>query len=184
MPIENDEPQAMAGAMIQNKEIEISIESTEISIVGQQESTEEEIEELEILSEPLVFPNSYYNPQTEEYNEEEFWDDCELIGLVCVAEAESESELGKRLVIDTILNRMDSDYFPNTIREVVYAPGQYECVSNGRINRVEYDEYIAKLVLEEFNHRTNNEVIYFRTKGYFNFGKPLLNEGNHYFSKR
>ena len=179
------EPQeSVAGAIQQESNKPISIEKAEITCVGQDQSTEEEIKELEVLSEPLVFPDSYFNPDTEEYEEEEFWDDCELIALVCVAEAEGESEYGKRLVIDTILNRMDSEYFPNTIHEVVYAPGQYECVSNGRVNRVEYDEYIAGLVLEEFNNRTNNEVIYFKTKGYFNFGTPLLQEGSHYFSKR
>lgn len=182
--VEEPHNQTIAGAFNQQKNIQVSIEKANTSIVGQDQSTKEEIEELEILSEPLIFPDSYYDPKTEEYREEEFWDDCELIALVCVAEAEGESELGKRLVIDTILNRLDSEYFPNTIHEIIYAPGQYECINNGRINRVEYDEYIAKLVLEEFNNRTNNEVIYFKTKGYFNFGTPLLNEGSHYFSKR
>ena len=46
-------------------------------------------------------------------------DEIDLIALVTMAEAEGESEYGKRLVIDTILNRMDSEYFPNTISEVI-----------------------------------------------------------------
>lgn len=168
------------------KLIEVSIEKTETSIVGQTQSTDEQIEKLEILSEPLVFPNTYFNPETEEYNEEEFWDDMELVALVCVAEAEGETEKGKRLVIDTIFNRLDSPHFPNTIHDVIYQrnPEQYSCVWNGRINKVEYDEYIASLVLEEFNNRTNDEIVYFKTKGYFSFGEPVLNEGSHFFSKR
>jgi N-acetylmuramoyl-L-alanine amidase len=38
-----------------------------------------------------------------------------LIALVTMAEAEGESEQGKRLVISTILNRVDSElrYFPH-----------------------------------------------------------------------
>ena len=118
------------------------------------------------------------------FNEEEFWDDLELVALVCVAEAEGESEYGKRLVIDTILNRAESEYFPNSIYGVVYDNSQYSCVWDGRLDRVKYDEYIANLVLEEMNNRTNSDVIYFKTKGYFGFGTPLLKEGNHYFSGR
>lgn len=161
---------------------EITVEPLNVSSVG----TSEEDENLEINSVPLVFPESYFNPETEEYEEEEFWDDMELIALVCVAEAEDESELGKRLVIDNILNRLESPYFPNTIHEVVYAnnPPQYSCVWDGRLERVEYNEYIANLVLEEFHNRTNNEVFYFKTNGFFNHGNPIMQEGNHFFSGR
>ena len=162
----------------------IYVSAEEPIFVSSQEPSDDTLDELNVLSEALIFPDAYFNPETEEYNEEEFWDDCELLALVCVAEAKGESELGKRLVIDTVLNRVDSSYFPGTIREVVYAPGQFGCVSNGSIDKVEYDEYIAKLVLEEFNNRTNNEVLYFRTGGYFRFGKSVIKEGNHYFSKR
>lgn len=194
----------VAGAFEFEKKTEPNISKTDVEIVGESEEIkpiekikeeneideitveEDNLEELEVLSEPLVFPDSYFNPSTEEYREEEFWDDCELIALVCVAEAEGESEYGKRLVIDSILNRMDSPYFPNTIYDVVYAdnPPQYSCVWDGRLERVEYNEYIAKLVLEEMNNRTNNEVIYFKTNGFFNFGTPLFQEGSHFFSKR
>ena len=45
-------------------------------------------------------------------------EDVELIALVTMAEAEGECEEGKRLVIDTVLNRVDSDYFPDTGYEV------------------------------------------------------------------
>lgn len=141
---------------------------------------------LEILSQPVIFPDAYYDPNNEEYREEEFWDDMELIALVCVAEAEGESELGKRLVIDTIYNRLESPYFPSTIHDVVYQknPVQYSCVWNGRLERVEYNEYIASLVIDEYNNRTNSDVIYFKTNGYFNFGTQIISEGNHYFSGR
>ena len=163
---------------IENIETIDSIDSTENI-----EPTEEieEVENSKPLSEAL---ESEENNLIKEFDNEEFWDDMELAALVCVAEAEGESEYGKRLVIDTILNRLDSEYFPNTIHEVVYAPGQYECVHNGRVNRVEYNEYIAELVIEEYQNRTNSQVIYFRTNHYFNFGTPLLKEGSHYFSGR
>lgn len=190
MVIEN--PYGLSGTTVALSTLKAdpTIEKIDVSI---SKATEEEIEEEDyqkILSQPVVFPDAYYNPETEEYREEEFWDDMELVALICVAEAEGETELGKRLVIDTIFNRVDSDYFPNTIREVVYAknPVQYECVWNGRLERVEdgveYDEYIASLVIEELNNRTNSEVVYFKTNGYFNFGTPIVSEGHHFFNGR
>ena len=163
-----------------------SFEESETNIVGEAINIDrlEMVGEIEVQSEPLVFPDSDYDPTTEEYREEEFWDDMELAALVCVAEAEGESELGKRLVIDTIFNRAESPWYPNTIYGVVYDNSQYSCAWNGRLESVEYDEYIANLVLEEMNNRTNPNVIYFKTGGYFNFGKPILKEGNHYFRGR
>ncbi len=165
------------------------VKSNEFEEAQELEITVEENEEddyVEILSQPVIFPDAYYNPETEEYNEEEFWDDMELVALVCVAESEGESEMGKRLVIDTIFNRLDSPYFPNTIHDVIYQrnPEQYSCVWNGRLNKVEYNEYIASLVIEEMNNRTNTDVIYFKTNGYFSFGNPILQEGSHFFSGR
>ena len=46
-----------------------------------------------------------------------------------------------------VINRMKSEKFPNTLEEVIYQPCQYQCVSNGHINR-EYDE-VAWEIAEE-----------------------------------
>ena len=62
-------------------------------------------------------------------------DEIDLIAKITMAEAEGESELGKRLVIDTILNRVDSElsYFPDTVEEVIYQPNQFSPIWNGRL---------------------------------------------------
>ena len=165
--------------------IDISIEESDIETVKEENIDRLEMTgEVDVQSEPVVFPDSYFDPSNEEYKEEEFWDDMELVALVCVAEAEGESELGKRLVIDSIFNRVESEWFPNTIYGVVYDNSQYSCVWDGRLDRVEYNEYIANLVLEELNNRTNSDIVYFKTEGYFGFGTPIMQEGNHYFSAR
>lgn len=49
--------------------------------------------------------------ESTEIIEEMSKEDVELIALVTMAEAEGECEEGKRLVIDTILNRVDSEHF-------------------------------------------------------------------------
>lgn len=109
-------------------------------------------------------------------------EDVELIALVTMAEAEGECEEGKRLVIDTILNRVDSEHFPDTIFEVVYQPRQFSSMWNGRAERCEVKDEICKLVMEEMDSRTNCDVVFFRADKYSAYGVPALQVGNHYFS--
>lgn len=111
-------------------------------------------------------------------------DDALLIAKLTVAEAGNESILGKRLVIDTVLNRLDSEYFPNTVQDVIYQKDQYVPAWSGSIDNVIYVDDVFTLVIEELTNRTNSEVLYFRAERYHEFGKPLLVEGNHYFSTR
>lgn len=111
-------------------------------------------------------------------------EEIELIALVTMAEAEGESELGQRLVIDTILNRVDSDlsYFPDTVHDVIYQKNAFSSVWGDRISRVEVTDEMVELVKEEIESRTNYDVMYFRTNHYSNYGTPLFSEGDHYFS--
>ena len=109
-------------------------------------------------------------------------EDIELLALVTMAEAEGEPEEGKRLVIDTILNRVDHGYFPDTISEVIYQKGQFTSMWNGRSNRCYVSDDICRLVNEEIESRTNSEVIYFHAGVYPSYGSPITQVGNHYFS--
>lgn len=110
-------------------------------------------------------------------------EDVELISLVTMAEAEGECEEGKRLVIDTVLNRMDSEYFPDTVYEVIYQPNQFSSMWNGRVDRCEVREDICELVYEELESRTNYDVVFFTAGEYSAYGVPMFQVGNHYFSK-
>ncbi len=114
--------------------------------------------------------------------DEQRLNDIELIALVTMAEAEGESEYGKRLVIDTILNRIDHSAFPNTASGVIYQSGQFEAMWNGRVNRCYVRDDIVQLVKEEMESRSNYDVMFFVAGGYSAYGTPLLAEGNHYFS--
>lgn len=113
----------------------------------------------------------------------EYSEDVKLIALFTVAEAEDEPEYGQRLVIDTILNRIDSEEFPNTASGVLYQRGQFSVATNGRLERCSIDDDICKLVEEEMEERTNTEVLYFRANHYHNFGTPVTYSGSTYFSK-
>ena len=111
-------------------------------------------------------------------------DDVELIAKVTWLESGGECEKTQRLVIDSILNRYDSKYFPDTIRKVVYQKNQYSVVSYSKFNSVTPRERIYELIEEELRNRTNDEVLYFRTNHYHRFGTPLFSIDNVYFSTR
>ena len=109
-----------------------------------------------------------------------------LLALIAMAEAEGESELGKRLVIDTVLNRVDSCEFPNTIYEVIYQKNQFSSISDGRADKIkdQIDTDIYRLVDDETYIRQNYEVLYFTADHYGQYGSPAFSEGNHYFSTK
>lgn len=111
-------------------------------------------------------------------------DEINMIAMIVIAEAEGESETGKRLVVDTVLNRMLSSDFPDTIESVIYQNNAFSPIKSGRAEKCKNkitDETI-KLVKSEIVKRTNTEVLYFRTNNYSKYGTPLFKEGNHYFS--
>lgn len=109
--------------------------------------------------------------------------DDEIMLLARVAEAEAGYvEEGRRYVIDTILNRVDSDIFPNTIAGVVYQKNQFAVITTGAIWNVSITEDRLDLVKEELTSRTNYEVGFFRAGYYGPYGTPLFECGGNYFS--
>lgn len=111
------------------------------------------------------------------------YEDIELIALVTAAEAEGESVEGKRLVIDTILNRIDSIHFPNNAYDVIYQQNQFSAMWNGRVDKCQITDELIQLVLEELDNRYNYETIFFNANHYSIYGYPLFQVGNHYFSR-
>ena len=106
----------------------------------------------------------------------------ELVALITIAEAEGQSEEGKRLVIDSILNRVEHERFPNTVEEVIFQPNQFSCVWDGRVERCNVTNDVIDLVNEEMQNRTNGDVIFFRTGRYSSYGSPMFKVEDHYFS--
>lgn len=148
-----------------------SVEKTEITEVETNVIEETEPTEIETIEEAEIYKEAYISNE-----------DIELIALATMAEAEGECEEGKRLVIDTILNRVDSEYFPNTISEVIYQPGQFTSMWNGRADRCYPSNDICQLVREEVSCRTNYDVMFFTAGYYGNYGVPMFAIGDHYFS--
>lgn len=63
-----------------------------------------------------------------------------LLAKIAMAEAEGEDVDGKALVILTVLNRVSSNEFPDTIYDVIYEPRQFSPIESGRFDRVESND--------------------------------------------
>lgn len=107
--------------------------------------------------------------------------DIRYVACCVEAEAGNQSELGKRYVVDCILNRFDSGKY-ETYSDVINEKGQFSCVSNKSINH-EPSEETLDIVQSEIESRKNNEILYFRTNKYHSFGTPCFKWQDHYFSK-
>ena len=107
----------------------------------------------------------------------------------CVfAEAGNQDNTGKRLIVDVILNRLNSNktnpnQFANNIIDIINTPNQFAVVSNHTIYSAPITDEILTIISEELNNISNTEVLYFRTKNFFTWGTPLFQHGDHYFSK-
>ena len=122
---------------------------------------------------------------TEEYIKEmDYWGELELLAAVVEAEAGNQDMIGKRLVVDVVLNRVDSPLFPDTITEVLEQPGQFTTMWNGAVEDAGYhmqqDDYDA--VMMEVTGKRLDYDIYFFTAGEYNAScKPAYIHGDHYF---
>lgn len=143
---------------------------------------------LSVVEEPVKIPMVEVSPIYRSVGDLKSTDDLlsdkdiALIALVTMAEAEGECEEGKRLVIDTILNRMDSEHFPDTPYDVIYQANQFSSMWNGRVERCGVREDICQLVREELESRLNYDVIFFNAGCYSAYGVPMFQVENHYFS--
>lgn len=157
-------------------------ESAEVVLETETTETIEPVEiqprELTIVAEPSY---SECSPEPIEEFPISDWE-IDLIALVTMAEAEGECEEGKRLVVDTILNRVDSVHFPDTVEEVIYQENQFTSMWNGRVDRCYVMDDIRQLVKDELRSRTNYDVVFFTAGDYGEYGKCMFPVGNHYFA--
>ena len=113
----------------------------------------------------------------------------EFILISSVVEAESdrsESLVGRILIAETILNRVNSEQFPDTITEVLCQSGQFSTVRNGHsvTNRTDYSDQAVMLAVQEIETGEAPEVLFFNCIGFFTGREPYGNsaiDGN-YFS--
>lgn len=130
---------------------------------------ESEIRLLEKEKEKLIFENQELE---QENKKKELTDrEWEYLYRVARAEAGATSPTAQKNVIHVVLNRINSEKFPDTIEEVIFQKSQFACVSNKSFWKVELSEDLKENVQEAyFSHQEGNnaEGALFFTKGNFN----------------
>jgi len=89
-------------------------------------------------------------------------DDYKVLLQIVQAEASTEDVIGRLLVANVVLNRMEIGFGGDTIAEVVFDEGQFAPVANGRIFRVTPDEVTIEAVERALNGEDHSQgALYF-----------------------
>ena len=150
-----------------------------------EENVETEIPAEESDSDPTVVEAE--NKNSFELNDNEYT----VLLKIVEAEAGSEDLTGKMLVANVIMNRVNSDRFPNTVTEVVYqrhkGSAQFSPVDNGTIDTVTVSSETIEAVRRVMNGEdSSNGALFFRSvhssSGWFDSALTrVIEHGNHIF---
>lgn len=124
-------------------------------------------------------------------------EELEVLQRIVEAEAGNEDEDGKLLVANVVLNRVDSDSFPDTVTEVVFQQSkgvtQFSPVASGRIHTVKVsEETIAAVERALSGEDISQGALYFAARKYASSKKMrwfdekltfLFRHGGHEFYK-
>jgi len=137
-----------------------------------------------------------YEPTPEELEEELYYDSLELLATLVYVEAGNQDMDGKRLVADVVLNRVDSEDFPDDIESVIYQNNAFSTVKNGKLEQAlsgdmltndaeiaAYEESIQAVQME-LEERLDDDILYFTAGNYGNYGTRAYQHGGHYFCTR
>lgn len=108
-----------------------------------------------------------------------------LLAKIAMAEAEAEDTIGKALVIRVVLNRVNSQKFPNTVEKVIFQYDQFSPIKNGRWDRVEPSADCWEALAMVINGWDESQgALYFESRGYGWHSETLdflYKHGCHYF---
>lgn len=86
----------------------------------------------------------------------------DMLAKIIWAEARGEPYEGKLAVGAVVLNRVKSPKFPNTIKDVIYAPNQFSPVSSGQFAKAKPGEEEYRAAREALEGKDpTNEALYF-----------------------
>jgi len=132
-----------------------------------------------VSTKSTILAKTNTNNETSKYTKEEI----NLLESVAYLEAGNQGLLGMRLVVDVILNRVESAKFPNNIKDVIFQPGQFSTARKIDENaNTLISENVRKAVsLEISGKRVDENSLYFARHPITK--KGLYQVGDHYFSR-
>lgn len=136
-----------------------------------------------IIEEPIVVEEEEEEEtplKTNRYSELEITEeDRELLARIVYLEARGQSFSGQRAVVEVVLNRVLDSRFPDTVYEVLYAPGQFtpaKSIASTTPTETQYE--VVDCVIDETPITTEN-TIYFATSALTK--NVFAKIGDHYF---
>lgn len=106
---------------------------------------------------------------------DEFYEMCRVV----MNESGGEPYQTQVAVAETIINRVNSDNFPNTVLEVLNQPYQYSHANNGEVT----DSVMEAVASALEYHTYDTDMVYFRDWYYHEFAEDYFYINNMYFSK-
>ncbi len=108
--------------------------------------------------------------------------DMEMIAQLVEAEAGNQDLDGKRYVVDAVLNRVDSEQFPDTVEEVIYQEDQFSVVKSGSFDKAKdiISEESREAVKMEYTQRRNYDILYF-SRGKSPYASHHFKHQDHWF---
>ncbi len=100
-----------------------------------------------------------------------------LLARVVMSEGCGVPYEGKRAICECVLNRVDSDEYPNTIADVINQPNQFWTGNNGEPNPECY-----QAVTDSISARMFPEDMYWFQKGKPSYGFECYYDGYHHYS--
>jgi N-acetylmuramoyl-L-alanine amidase len=86
-----------------------------------------------------------------------------MLAKIAMAEAEGCGIKAKELVIRTVLSRIESDMFPNTVEEVIFQKNQFTPISDGRWNKVEPNEECWQALENVLSSSESKDILFFES---------------------
>lgn len=152
--------------------VEIQIKSLSYEVV----TIEPEVKNIppespEIIPTPTILPEVEIIP---EFSDE----DIALIARVTMSESSTQSFDVQVAVAQTVINRVHSGNFGDTVSDVVYADGQYSTADNGEPSTQIYDAVNEAITNMPYPY----DMYYFRQWHYHKWAKDYKQLGDLYFS--
>lgn len=163
----------------------VNHQEPETVIVYHDSTTFEQAEQTEMTdTKDLKVNFQVYEMTPDDIALEEYYDSLELLALCVEAEAGNQGLLGKKYVVDVVLNRVDDADYPDNITDVIMQKNAFSVVLDGSIWEVEPTEETFQAVREELEHRTDYQVLFFTSEGFSKYGTDWEKIGDHYFSRK
>lgn len=115
-------------------------------------------------------------------------DELQLLARLIEAESQAESLEGKVAVGSVVMNRTIHPDFPSTIEDVIYQRGQFQCVANGALAKIQEPSVESFLAAERAfagEDPTDGALFFFnpaKTPGNWFWRRPVAAKiGDHVF---